>query len=67
MLDAELNKKSITDLYSDKFKELLREFINSKVKSLVKTRTTLKMSTCETEDAIEEDVDGNYIYIYIYI
>ena len=58
ILEEELNKKKVIDLYSDKFKELLTEFINSKIKSLIKTRTTLKLSPCDTENSIEEDVDG---------
>lgn len=57
ILDEELNKKKIIDLYSDKFKELLREFISSKVKSLIKTRAAFKLSPCDTENSIEEDVD----------
>jgi len=56
LLDIELSRKEVANLYSEKFSELLRDFINSKVQSLITTRKTLNMSPCDTEDSIEKDV-----------
>ncbi|KAG4093895.1 RNA polymerase III largest subunit Rpc1 [Neocallimastix lanati (nom. inval.)] len=58
ILDDELSKKSVVELYSEKFSGLLREFIESKIKSLVQLRACLKMPTCETEDSMDESVDA---------